>query len=35
MDVVIELDSCVTKKNGRELSIMPRFKLLSAITRDK
>jgi hypothetical protein len=35
MDVVVEIDSCATKKNGRELIIMPKFKLLSAIIREK
>ena len=35
MDIVIEIDSCATKKNGRELIVMPKFKLLSAIIKEK
>ena len=34
MDVVIEIDSCCTKKNGRQLTIMPKIKLLSSILKE-
>ena len=34
MDIVLAIDSCCTKKTGRELQIMPKLRILQVILKD-
>jgi hypothetical protein len=34
MDIFIAIDSCCTKKTGRELVIIPKFKIIQTVIRD-
>ena len=34
LDLFIAIDSCCTKKTGRELLVMPKFKIVQAVLKD-
>ena len=34
LDVFVAIESCCTKKTGRELMVMPKFKIVQAVVRD-